>query len=118
MAKESNIESEAIEYAKRHYNMHPDEKFDSILDVVKAAAKSMNGRAWERFTGSLGLELMTKFNCTFGGSINPIVIGKYTISLEPNEPNRINIVTEGGEGGGFDIDSFEQVVKEFYSKNF
>ena len=49
-----------------------------------------------------------------------IQIGQYTISEGGygGEPDKINIVTENGEGGDFPLLLFEEAVDEFYKKNF
>lgn len=58
-------ESMAISYAKSHYNMNPNEEFNSVRDVVKGASKRMSRDAFRYYTEDLCIKLMMNFNCRF-----------------------------------------------------
>lgn len=58
-------ESMAISYAKKWYNFHPDESFNSVREVVLAAEKYMRKEAFEDSTNRLCLKLMMHFECRF-----------------------------------------------------
>lgn len=80
------------------------------MEVDEIGRRVANGE----MTAALAYTLLIQHIAPSGESI----IGKYAISVDPHEPKRVNIFREGGEGGTFDIDLFEQAIKEFYDKNF